>query len=64
MLLLQSGRTTDDCGSASDEDGESGDSAEDCMSNENSQRKLEGLGTLPYVLGDLQVISLGKCHCF
>lgn len=64
MLLLQSGRTIDDCGSASDEDGESGDSAEDCMSNENSQRKLEGLGTLPYVLGDLQVISLGKCHCF
>lgn len=60
MLLLQSGRTTDDCVSASDEDGESGDSAEDCMGNENSQRKLEGLGTLPYVLGDLQVISLGK----
>ncbi|KAA8531168.1 hypothetical protein F0562_005918 [Nyssa sinensis] len=60
MFQLQNGIEADDCESASGEDDGSADSDVDCMGNERIQRKLEGLRTCPFEIGDLQVISLGK----
>lgn len=60
MLCSQSGATIIDCGGTSDEDGGNDYSGEGCLGNGGSRRKMEGLPTLPCVLGDLQIISLGN----
>ncbi|EEF34619.1 histone-lysine N-methyltransferase ATX2 [Ricinus communis] len=60
MLQLQNSMNADSCKSASSEDEGSSDSSEDCIDNERIQRILRGLETSPYVIGDLQIISLGK----
>ena len=59
MLQLQNGMKADSCESASSDEG-STDSGEDCMQDGGIQRILARLGTSPYVIGDLQIISLGK----
>lgn len=51
MLELQNQTSNDDCRSASDEDRESGGSAEDC--------NVTGI-SYPYSIGDLQILSLGN----
>ncbi|KAJ9178448.1 hypothetical protein P3X46_010328 [Hevea brasiliensis] len=61
MLQLQNSMNGDaNCDSASSEDEGSTDSGEDCRRDEGIQRILRGLETSPYVIGDLQIISLGK----
>ncbi|XP_061968612.1 histone-lysine N-methyltransferase ATX2-like isoform X3 [Populus nigra] len=57
MLQLQNGMKADSCESASSDEG-STDSGEDCMQDGGIQRILARLGTSPYVIGDLQIISL------
>ena len=57
MLRLQSGINVD----ASGEDEGSTDSGEDYIEDLEIQKTLERLRTSPYVIGDLQVISLGNC---
>lgn len=59
MLQLQNGITTDN-GSASEDDGVSTDTSEDCIEDTGNERAGEGLGTSPYVIGDLQIMSLGN----
>ncbi|KAF3457075.1 hypothetical protein FNV43_RR01732 [Rhamnella rubrinervis] len=56
MLRLQSGINVD----ASGEDEGSTDSGEDYIEDLEIQKALERLRTSPYVIGDLEVISLGK----
>ncbi|CAK7348099.1 unnamed protein product [Dovyalis caffra] len=60
MLQLQNGLKADSCESASSEDEGSTDSGEDCIQDGGIRRILARLGTSPYVIGDLQIISLGK----
>ncbi|KDP42889.1 hypothetical protein JCGZ_23831 [Jatropha curcas] len=60
MLQLQNSMNAATCESASSEDEGSTDSGEDCLKDESMQRILRGLETSPYVIGDLQIISLGK----
>lgn len=60
MLRLQNGINVDEDEDVSGEDNGSTDSGEDCVEDLGTQRMLEGLRTSPYVIGDLQVISLGK----
>ncbi|XP_050232395.1 histone-lysine N-methyltransferase ATX2-like [Mercurialis annua] len=60
MLQLQNSMNAGSCKSASSEDEGSTDSGEDCIENEAMQRILKGLETSPYVIGDLQIIRLGK----
>ncbi|XP_015887157.3 histone-lysine N-methyltransferase ATX2 [Ziziphus jujuba] len=60
MLQLQNGINVDDNDDASGEDEGSSDSGEDYIEDLGIQRALESLRTSPYVIGDLQVISLGK----
>ncbi|KAL3572554.1 hypothetical protein D5086_026458, partial [Populus alba] len=60
MLQLQNGMKADSCESASSEDEGSTDSGEDCIQDGGIRRILARLGTSPYVIGDLQIISLGK----
>ncbi|XP_062170462.1 histone-lysine N-methyltransferase ATX2 isoform X1 [Alnus glutinosa] len=59
MLQLQNGITTDNV-SASESDGGSTDTGEDCIDDVGIQGALDGLGTSPYVIGDLKIMSLGK----
>ncbi|KAK8556285.1 hypothetical protein V6N12_002695 [Hibiscus sabdariffa] len=60
MLQLQNGRTEDD-GDASCEDKGNIDSVEDHMKkNQGIQITLSGPGGSSYVIGDLQIISIGK----
>lgn len=59
MLQLQNSMNAASCGSASSDDEGSTDSGEDCIKDEGIQRILRGLETSPYVIGDLQIISLG-----
>lgn len=61
MLRLQNGINVDES-DASGVDGGDTNSDEDCVKDLGIQRMLEGLRTSPYVIGDLQVISLGNCH--
>lgn len=59
MLQLQNGITTDNV-SASEDDGASSDTGEDCNEDVGIQGATKGLGTSPYVIGDLKIINLGK----
>ncbi|XWS09310.1 hypothetical protein CRYUN_Cryun40dG0074500 [Craigia yunnanensis] len=59
MLQLQSGIVVDD-GEASSEDEGSINSVEDHIKVQGIQITPGGLGDSPYVIGDLQIISLGK----
>ena len=59
MLQLQNGITTDNA-SASESDGGSTDTGEDCIEDLGIQGVLESLGTSPYVIGDLKIMSLGN----
>lgn len=67
MLRLQNGPSSEDRESLSGEGGECGESAGDCMNGEPTEKLLGGLGAPPYVIGDLQIISLGNfpiaCSC-
>ncbi|KAJ4841207.1 hypothetical protein Tsubulata_043984 [Turnera subulata] len=60
MLQLQNGMDAGSYKSSSSDDGQSTDSGEDCSNDERIQRILGSLRTSPYVIGDLQIISLGK----
>ena len=60
MLQLQNGKKADSGESVTSEDEGSTDSGEDCMQDGGIQRILARLGTSPYVIGDLQIISFGK----
>lgn len=64
MLHLQNGKKIDSCESAASEDEGSTDSGEDCINGEGIQRILGGLKTSPYVIGDLQITSLGNFQQF
>jgi hypothetical protein len=59
MLQLQNGITTDNV-SASESDGGSTDTGGDCIDDVGIQGALDGLGTSPYVIGDLKIMSLGN----
>lgn len=60
MLRLRNGNTADNCASTSSEDEASSDSGEDCIVDGAFQRTAGGLGTSPYVMGDLRILNLGK----
>ena len=60
MLCLQNGINVDESEAIGEDDGDT-DEDEDCVRDLGIQRRLEGLRTSPCVIGDLQVISLGKC---
>ncbi|CAL1404614.1 unnamed protein product, partial [Linum trigynum] len=60
MLQLRNSMNTDSCGHASSDDEGSKDSGDDYIADEGIQRILRGLKTSPYVIGDLQIINLGK----
>ena len=60
MLRLQNGINVDEDEDASVEEDGTAESGDDCAKDSGIQRMLEGLRTSPYVIGDLQVISLGK----
>ncbi|KAK6255362.1 hypothetical protein SCA6_016667 [Theobroma cacao] len=60
MLQLQNGIDVDDGECASSEDEGSIDSVEDHIKHQGIQITPGGLGDSPYVIGDLQIISLGK----
>ncbi|XP_024026210.1 histone-lysine N-methyltransferase ATX1 isoform X1 [Morus notabilis] len=60
MLRLQNGINVDEDDDVSGDDNGYTDSGEDFAEDLGIQRILEGLQTSPYVIGDLQVISLGK----
>ena len=59
MLQLQNGIDVDD-GEASSEDEGSIDSVEDHIKDQGIQITPGGPGDSPYVIGDLQIISLGN----
>ncbi|KAM6566547.1 hypothetical protein CsatA_025675 [Cannabis sativa] len=59
MLRLQNGINVDESDPSGVDDGDT-DLDEDCVKDLGVQRTLESLRTSPYVLGDLQVISVGK----
>lgn len=61
MLRLQNGINVDENEDASGDDEGSMDSGEDYVEDLEIQKALESLRTSPYVIGDLQVISLGNC---
>jgi len=46
--------------SASESDGGSTDTGGDCIDDVGIQGALDGLGTSPYVIGDLKIMSLGN----
>uniref|UniRef100_A0A2P2L8Y3 Histone-lysine N-methyltransferase ATX2 n=1 Tax=Rhizophora mucronata TaxID=61149 RepID=A0A2P2L8Y3_RHIMU len=60
MLQLQNGMDANSCKDSGSEDEGITDSDGDCVKDEGIQRILRSLGTSPYVIGDLQIISLGK----
>ncbi|CAI0397255.1 unnamed protein product [Linum tenue] len=60
MLQLRNSTNTDSCGHANSDNERSADSGDDCIADEGIQRILRGLQTSPYVIGDLQIINLGK----
>ncbi|CAN6725527.1 unnamed protein product [Malus baccata var. baccata] len=60
MLRLQNGINIDECESISGEDEVSADSDEGCFDDAGIPRTLDYLGTSPFVIGDLQIINLGK----
>ncbi|CAN1170991.1 Histone-lysine N-methyltransferase ATX2 [Linum perenne] len=59
MVQLRKSMNTESREHANSDDG-STDSGEDCLGDEEIQRILRSLHTSPYVIGDLQIISLGK----
>ncbi|KAG6667557.1 hypothetical protein CIPAW_01G108600 [Carya illinoinensis] len=59
MLQLRNGITTDNV-SASEDDGGSTDTGEDCLEDVEIDGASESLGTSSYVIGDLRIMSLGK----
>ncbi|KAJ8755248.1 hypothetical protein K2173_019046 [Erythroxylum novogranatense] len=60
MLQLQNGMNADTCETLGGEDDASTDSGGDFYKDEVIQRILGSLGTSPYVIGDLQILSLGS----
>ncbi|EOY14342.1 Uncharacterized protein TCM_033730 isoform 2 [Theobroma cacao] len=60
MLQLQNGIDVDDGECTSNEDEGSIDSVEDHIKDQGIQLTPGGLGDSPYVIGDLQIISLGN----
>ncbi|KAM1270596.1 hypothetical protein ACFX13_032479 [Malus domestica] len=60
MLRLQNGINIDERESISGEDEVSADSGEGCFDDAGIPRTLDYLGTSPFVIGDLQIINLGK----
>ncbi|KAK4742943.1 hypothetical protein SAY87_000944 [Trapa incisa] len=60
MVRLQSDPCSGDCVSLSDEGGECRENFIDCINEEPSERFLGGIGAPPYVIGDLQITSLGR----
>lgn len=63
MLQLQNGITTDNV-STSEDDGASTDTGEDCIEDAGIQGATQGIGTPPYVIGDVQILSLGNSLYF
>ncbi|XP_031271305.1 histone-lysine N-methyltransferase ATX2-like isoform X2 [Pistacia vera] len=60
MLLLRNGMVANVCENTCSEDEGRSDSGEVCIKDERIQGTPGSLGTSPYVVGDLQIISLGK----
>lgn len=60
MLRLQKGINIDECESESGEDEMHTDSGEGCLDDVMIPRTLDCPGTSPLVMGDLQIIRLGK----
>lgn len=60
MLRLQK---SNDCGSVSGEE-DNADSGDDGVKDEEVKINLEGLGSYPFDIGDLQVKSLGNSCLF
>ncbi|KAK4778260.1 hypothetical protein SAY87_018447 [Trapa incisa] len=60
MLRLQNDPPNGDHASLNDEGGECGESATDCINAEPSEILLGSVGNPPYVIGDLQITSLGR----
>ncbi|KAJ8774382.1 hypothetical protein K2173_011631 [Erythroxylum novogranatense] len=60
MLQLQNGKNADSSETLGSEDEGSTDSGGDCYKDEGIQKILGGLSTSPYVIGDLQILSLGR----
>ncbi|OMP03819.1 hypothetical protein COLO4_10182 [Corchorus olitorius] len=60
MLQLQNGIDVDDGECASSEDEGSVDSIEDHIKDNGIQITPGGLGDAPFIIGDLQIISIGK----
>ncbi|GAV58994.1 PWWP domain-containing protein/SET domain-containing protein/FYRN domain-containing protein/FYRC domain-containing protein/PHD_2 domain-containing protein/zf-HC5HC2H_2 domain-containing protein [Cephalotus follicularis] len=60
MLELQNAICADGCESTSSEDEGSTDSGEDSTREKLIQKIPKDFGTTPYVIGDLQILSLGK----
>lgn len=60
MLLLRNGIVANVCENTCSEDEGSSDSGEVRIIDERIQGTPGSLGTSPYVVGDLQIISLGK----
>lgn len=63
MLQLRNGIATDNV-SASEDDGGSTDTGEDCIEDVEIDGASDGLGTSSYVIGDLQIMSLGNSLWF
>ena len=61
MLRLQNGINVDESDPSGEGEGDT-DLDEDCVKDLGVQRALESLRTSPYVIGDLQVISVGNCY--
>lgn len=60
MLRMQNGEETDNCDFSGQEDEENVNSSEDCIVSKEVRRKVDGLKTCPFEIGDLRVISLGN----
>lgn len=58
MLRMQNGEEADNCDVSSQEE-ENGNSGENCVVVKEVCRKVDGLRTCPFEIGDLRVISLG-----
>lgn len=60
MLQLQNGIEVDDFASASGEEEGTTDSGEECLNEGRMHCPLNGYGSSPFTVGDLEIISLGK----
>lgn len=60
MLQLQNGIEVDDSASASGEEEVTTDSGEECLNEGGMPRPPNGYGSSPFIVGDLEIVSLGK----